>query len=455
MIEKDCVHLYIHNGDYFVIDGNSGAVHVLDVLAYKIVEFILAGANFDTAEIVAEFGKIFGSEQVIEAYMELGSLVEQGLLFSSDLTEVPQKFDSVVKALCLNVAHDCNLRCKYCFAGTGNFGGKRELMTLEVAKKAIDFLIAGSGNRRQLEVDFFGGEPLLNFDVVRETVAYGNLQAEKHNKKFRFTLTTNGIGLTEEIQTFLNENMYNVVLSIDGRPEVNDAARKTINGNGSVHDVIVPKYQELVAKRDNGSYYVRGTFTKDNLDFTNDVLHLAELGFDQISMEPVVADPELDYALTEKELPIILDQYHRLADALVEKYQSNNSFNFFHFNVELKKGPCLYKRLAGCGAGHEYIAVTPDGKLYPCHQFVGEEGYIIGDVWQGITQPELGEQFKQAHVLNKTECRKCWAKYFCSGGCHANNIQYGGDLHTPFTLSCDMERKRLECSFFIFNKINS
>ncbi len=454
MVMRDCVHPYTHNGDFFVIDGNSGAVHVMDELAYKIVEIIKAGAALDEAVITANLANSYPATDINEAFEEIVDLVDQGLLFSEDLTEIPQKFDSVVKALCLNVAHDCNLRCKYCFAGTGDFGGKRELMSLEVGKKAIDFLIAGSGNRKQLEVDFFGGEPLMNFDVVKEVVAYGNAEAAKHNKKFRFTLTTNGLGLTEEVQAFLNENMYNVVLSIDGRPEVNDDARQTINGKGSVHDLIVPKYQELVAKRNQGTYYVRGTFTKDNLDFAEDVLHLANLGFDQISMEPVVAELNLDYALTEQELPAILDEYHRLADALLESYRANKSFNFFHFNVELKKGPCLYKRLAGCGAGHEYLAVTPEGKLYPCHQFIGEEEYEIGDVWQGVTKPDLGESLKQAHVLNKPECGKCWAKYFCSGGCHANNIKYGGDLHTPFALSCEMERKRLECSFYIYNSVS-
>lgn len=455
MLDKECVHCFSHNHQYFVVDGNSGSVHLLDELAYQMIKAIKDGLEFDETAVINHLSNEYSPRKIKEAFEEITVLVKENLLFSPDFTEIPKEIDSVVKALCLNVAHDCNLRCKYCFAQTGDFGGKRELMSYAVAKKAVDFLINASKNRHQLELDFFGGEPLLNFEVVKKTVLYGEEQAKKHNKNIRFTITTNGIGLTKAIQDFLNEKMYNVVLSIDGRREVNDAVRQTINGEGSVHDVIVPKYQEFVKARKGKQYYVRGTFTKNNLDFCEDVLYLAGLGFDQISMEPVVADSALDYALTEAELPTIFHEYHRLADELLEYYQTKKSFNFFHFNVELKKGPCLYKRIAGCGAGHEYIAVTPTGELYPCHQFIGDEKYKIGDVWQGIIRPELGERLKHAHVLNKPTCRKCWAKYYCSGGCHFNNLKYGGSLSDPYLLACEMERKRLECSLYIYSSLNN
>lgn len=454
MLEKECVHCFSHSDQHFVVDGNSGSVHLLDKLAYQMIQAVKNGLDFDEITVINHFSNEYSPKESTEAFEEIDALIKENLLFSPDFTEIPKKIDSVVKALCLNVAHDCNLRCKYCFAQTGDFGGKRELMSFSVAKKAVDFLINASKKRYQLELDFFGGEPLLNFEVVKKTVFYGEEQAKKHNKKFRFTITTNGIGLTKEIQDFLNEKMYNVVLSIDGRREINDAARKTISGKGSVHDIIVPKYQEFVRARNGKQYYVRGTFTKDNLDFCEDVRYLAGLGFDQISMEPVVTDVAMDYALTEAELPTIFNEYQRLVDALLEYYQTEKSFNFFHFNVELKKGPCLYKRIAGCGAGHEYIAVTPAGDLFPCHQFIGDEQYKMGDVWQGITRPELGERLKHAHVLNKPACSKCWAKYYCSGGCHFNNLTYGGSLYNPYPLACQMERKRLECSFYIYNSFN-
>ncbi len=453
MLVKECVHCFAHNQQYFVVDGNSGSVHLVDKLVYKAIEALKEGIGFGEDSLIQYLSTEYDPEEIQEAFREIVTLVEQDMLFSRDLTEIPQTIDSVVKALCLNVAHDCNLRCKYCFASTGAFGGRRQLMSATVAEKAIDFLIRASGKRYNLELDFFGGEPLLNFAVVKQTVAYGEQQAKKHDKNFRFTLTTNGLGLTDEVQDFLNEKMYNVVLSIDGRREINDAARKTVSGKGSVHDIIVPKYQKFIKKRQGKQYYVRGTFTKDNLDFSRDVLYLAGLGFDQLSMEPVVTEPTMDFALSEAELPTILAEYHRLADALLDYYQREKSFNFFHFNIELKKGPCLYKRIAGCGAGHEYIAVTPEGDLYPCHQFIGQDDYKMGDVWLGITEPQLGEELKHAHVLNKPECSKCWAKYFCSGGCHFNNLTYGGSLTKPYSLACEMERKRLECSLYIYSNL--
>ena len=446
MLDKSCVHSFSQNDLHLVVDGNSGAVHVVDEKALEVIQTILNNEDLHTREDIWAF---FQDPELKEVVDEVLDLIKEGLLFSPDITETPPRPDSVVKALCLNVAHDCNLRCDYCFASTGDFGGDRELMSLEVAKQAVDLLIQGSGHRKQLEIDFFGGEPLLNWDVVKETVLYGNKQAEKHGKVFRFTITTNGFGLKPDIEEFINEHMYNVVLSIDGRPEVNDRVRRTISQKGSVYEIIVPKFKRLVDGRQGKSYFVRGTFTGHNLDFAADVIHLSDLGFDRISMEPVVADPREEYALTEENLPKILKEYERLADIYLEHYNSEQSFEFFHFNVELKKGPCLYKRLSGCGAGYEYLAVSPTGELYPCHQFVGQEEFVLGTVWTGVKNQELPNTFKDSHVLNKPACSVCWAKYYCSGGCHKNNLEYAGNLLRPHELSCLMEKKRLECAFYI------
>lgn len=447
MLDKTCVHTFTQGGLHFAVDGNSGAVHMLDDAALELVTLIKSNDSLQTREDLVGF--LADNSQFSEVGEEVLELIDEGLLFSVDLTEVPPRPDAVVKALCLNVAHDCNLRCAYCFASTGDFKGDRELMPLEVAAAAVDFLIRSSGNRRQLEIDFFGGEPLLNWDVVRQTVEYAQAQAEKFGKTFRFTITTNGLGLIPAIEDFINEHMYNVVLSLDGRREVNDRARKTAAGRGSVYEIVVPKFQRLVDRRQGRSYYVRGTFTAWNLDFASDVAHLRDLGFTQISMEPVVTPDEEDWALREEHLPTIIKEYERLAELYLERCKNGQPFNFFHFNVELKKGPCLYKRLSGCGAGYEYLAVTPKGELYPCHQFVGNEEFILGDVWEGIRNTELPVRFKDAHVLNSPTCRECWAKYYCSGGCIKNNWQAAGSFQGVDELSCILERKRLECAFFI------
>lgn len=448
MLDKTCVHYFSHKGQHLVVDGNSGAVHLLTKLGLELIETIIYN---DEVNNIQSLGQYLESLQGVEHEigLELLDLVNEGLLFSSDLTEVPPRPETVVKALCLNVAHDCNLRCQYCFASTGDFGGARELMSLDVAKSAVDYLIEASGQRRQIEIDFFGGEPLMNWDVVKETVLYGLEQAKRADKVFRFTMTTNGLGLTPEIEEFLNEHMYNVVLSLDGRKEINDQIRETISKKGSVYDTIVPKYQRFLADRKGKSYFVRGTFTKYNLDFASDVAHLSDLGFDQISMEPVVTDPNESYALTEELVPQIVAEYERLAEIYLGRLGTEQAFDFFHFNVELKKGPCLYKRLSGCGAGYEYLAVAPSGDLYPCHQFVGEEEYKIGTVWSGVEREEFPALLKESHVLNKPSCRKCWAKYFCSGGCHKNNLEFAGSLLEPHELNCQLEKKRLECAFYI------
>ena len=447
MLEKICVHTFSQGGQNLAVDGNSGAVHVLDAQALALVNAIKDDDLIQNLHDLKKF--VEQHPELSEVGTEIVELVQEGLLFSPNLTEAPPRPETVVKALCLNVAHDCNLRCEYCFASTGDFKGERELMPLSVAKGAVDFLIKASKHRRQLEIDFFGGEPLMNWEVVRQTVGYAQKEAEKHRKTFRFTITTNGIALTPEIEDFINEHMYNVVLSIDGRKETNDRMRQTMSHRGSVYDTIIPKYQRLVQKRQGRSYYVRGTFTAHNLDFATDVAHLRDLGFDQISMEPVVADPSETYALRQEHVPRILEEYDRLAELFLERQRQGQALNFFHFNVELKKGPCLYKRLSGCGAGYEYLAVAPNGELFPCHQFVGNADFSLGTVWSGIVNRELPNTFKAAHVLNKPLCTQCWAKYFCSGGCQKNNLELAGNMRAPDELTCQMERKRLECSFYI------
>jgi len=447
LLDKSCVHTYSQGGLHFAVDGNSGAVHLLDDAALELINLIISERGIENRADLTEFLRQRPRWQEVGA--EVLELVDQGLLFSEDLTEVPPRPETVVKALCLNVAHDCNLRCSYCFASTGDFKGERELMPFEVAQAAVEFLLRASKHRRQLEIDFFGGEPLLNWDVVRRTVEYAQERAREHGKVFRFTITTNGLGLTPAISDFINKHMYNVVLSLDGRRKVNDRVRQTAGQRGSVYDVVVPKYRELVAGRKGRSYYVRGTFTALNLDFAQDVAHIHDLGFAQISMEPVVTSEEQDWALREEHLPRILEEYERLAELYLERQQEGRPFNFFHFNVELKKGPCLYKRLSGCGAGYEYLAVTPQGELYPCHQFVGNEDFRLGSVWDGIVHEELPLRFKDAHVLNSPTCRSCWAKYYCSGGCPKNNWEKAGNFLGVDELSCQLEKKRLECAFYI------
>ncbi|HHT91464.1 MAG: thioether cross-link-forming SCIFF peptide maturase [Limnochordia bacterium] len=447
MLDKSCVHTFTQGGLHLAVDGNSGAVHVLDDQALALITQIRQDHSLQTRDDLAQF--IQDHPHLNEVASEILDLVQEGLLFSTDLTETPPRPKTVVKALCLNVAHDCNLRCDYCFASTGDFQGARELMPLHVAQGAVDFLIQASEHRRQLEIDFFGGEPLLNWEVVHKTVTYAKKQGEKAGKSFRFTITTNGLGLNPEIEAFINEHMYNVVLSIDGRREINDGMRRTVSGRGSVYDLIVPKFQRLVQNRQGKSYYVRGTYTAANLDFANDVAHLHDLGFTEISMEPVVADPNEAYALQVADLPRIFEEYERLADLVLTRRRQGEALNFFHFNVELTKGPCLYKRLTSCGAGYEYLAVSPRGELFPCHQFVGQKDYLLGTVPSGLTNQELSAQFKDAHVLNKPQCRTCWAKYFCSGGCEKIYLEFAGKPRTLDEISCGIQKKRLECSFFL------
>ena len=389
---------------------------------------------------------------ISEAYDEVKELADSELLFTEDvykqyITDF-KKRKTVVKALCLHIAHDCNLACKYCFAEEGEYHGRRALMSIEVGKKAIDFLIANSGNRRNLEVDFFGGEPLMNWEVVKEIVRYGRSKEEEYNKNFRFTLTTNGVLLNDEVMEFVNKEMSNVVLSLDGRKEVNDEMRPFRNGKGS-YDLIVPKFQKLADSRNQTNYYVRGTFTHNNLDFSNDVIHFADLGFKQMSIEPVVGEDDEKYAIKEKDLPVIMEEYDKLAKEFIKRKKEGNGFNFFHFMIDLEQGPCVAKRLSGCGSGTEYLAVTPWGDLYPCHQFVGQDEFLLGNVFEGIKKQEICDEFKMCNVYAKEKCQDCFARYYCSGGCAANSYKFHGSITDAYDIGCEMERKRVECAIMI------
>ena len=383
---------------------------------------------------------------------DVKELIQNEELFAEDIYKDYiidfKKRQTVVKALCLHIAHDCNLACKYCFAQEGEYHGRRALMSLEVGKKAIDFLIANSGNRKNLEVDFFGGEPLMNWEVVKGIVKYGRSKEEQYNKRFRFTLTTNGVLLNDEIMEYCNKEMSNVVLSLDGRKEVNDAMRPFRNGKGS-YDLIVPKFQKFADSRNQDKYYVRGTFTRHNLDFSKDVLHFADLGFKQLSVEPVVAMSEEEYAIRESDLPQILEQYDKLAVEYVNRKKVGKGFNFFHFMIDLEQGPCVAKRLAGCGSGTEYLAVTPWGDLYPCHQFVGEEDFLLGNVDMGVTNLKIRDEFKLCNVYAKDKCRDCFAKFYCSGGCAANSYKFHDSITDAYEIGCEMQRKRIECAIMI------
>ena len=453
------IHQYKNNGYNIVLDVNSGSVHIVDDCVYDMVPLLEAivksGVTGDTAieaVCMACENMPYSSQEIREAVTELLELYEAGQLYTEDIYENYiidfKKRPTVVKALCLHVAHDCNLACRYCFACEGEYHGERGLMSYETGKKALDFLVANSGNRVNLEVDFFGGEPLLNWEVVKKLVAYGRSLEEPNNKKFRFTLTTNGVLLNDEIIEFANKEMANVVCSIDGRKEVNDKKRPFRGGQGS-YDVIVPKFKKVAESRDQMNYYVRGTFTHDNLDFSEDVKHLADLGFRQISVEPVVAEPKDSYALREEDIPKILEEYDLLAKDIIARRKAGKGVNFFHFMIDLSGGPCVAKRLSGCGAGTEYLAVTPWGDLYPCHQFVGNEKFLMGNVDEGVIRTDIRDEFKTCNVYAKDKCKKCFAKFYCSGGCAANSYNFHGDINDAYDLGCELQRKRIECAIMI------
>lgn len=445
------IHLFRALDKPMALDVGSGAVHALDQLAYDALALLNQNMALTDAQIVQELTATYAQTDAQEAVAELRELIRLGYLDTPDDYRGLDTVDSgVVKAMCLHAAHDCNLRCQYCFADTGEFHMRsRMLLSADTGRRALDWLVARSGQRYNLEVDFFGGEPLMNFPVIQELVAYGRSLEKEHHKHFKFTTTTNAVAMTEEVMDFLNREMDNVVLSIDGRPEVHDRMRPTPNGKGS-YDLIISKARRFVAKRGQRQYYLRGTFTRYNLDFGNDVLHLAEEGFEQLSIEPVVTSADKPYAIREEDLPVIFAEYERLGKEYLKRRADGRWFSFFHFMVDLTGGPCLKKRLTGCGAGNEYVAVTPEGDIYPCHQFVGREGMRMGSVLDGTFDDAMQTRFKQNHVLTKEKCRDCWARFYCSGGCAANAHAFNGDIGKPFDLECQMERKRLECAMAIF-----
>jgi len=467
------IHKYKNNGYNIVLDVNSGAVHVVDDPVFDILD-IAEGLHdmmgrFSVMDLLGaislecqkpggaeKFAK-YKSQDLTEAAEEIVELISEGILFSEDTYKDSlvdyKKRQTVVKALCLHIAHDCNLACKYCFAEEGEYHGRRALMSKEVGKQAIDFLIANSGNRRNLEVDFFGGEPLMNWDTVKYIVEYGRSREEECGKNFRFTLTTNGTLLKDDMLEFINKEMDNVVLSIDGRKEINDLMRPHRGGQGS-YDEIVPKFIKVAESRNQDKYYVRGTFTRNNLDFSEDVKHLADLGFKQISVEPVVAKPTDDYALREEDVEKLLAEYDKLAKIYLDYYRAGKGFNFFHFMIDLEGGPCVYKRLSGCGSGTEYLAVTPWGDLYPCHQFVGNEDFLLGNVEEGIKNTDIVNEFKCCNVYAKKECKDCFARFYCSGGCAANAYNFHGSITDVYELGCELQRKRIECAIMIKAALN-
>ena len=453
------IHQYVSNGYQIVLDVNSGSVHVVDGLTYRVIPLVeealaqrLTTVEALTAYVAERLSEEEDSADLQEVVGELLELKEAGMLFTEDIYEnyigAFQNRETVVKALCLHIAHDCNLACKYCFAEEGEYHGRRALMSYEVGRKALDFLVANSGNRVNLEVDFFGGEPLMNWQVVKDLVAYGRSLEDVHHKKFRFTLTTNGVLLDDEVLEFVNRQMANVVLSIDGRKEIHDLMRPHRGGQGS-YDEVVPKYKKVAKSRGQMNYYVRGTFTRNNLDFAQDVLHLADEGFEQISVEPVVAADTEDYALREEDVPAILAEYDKLALEFIRRKKEGKGFNFFHFMIDLEGGPCVAKRLSGCGSGTEYLAVTPWGDFYPCHQFVGQEEFLMGNVEEGIIRKDIRDQFKACNVYAKEKCRDCFAKFYCSGGCAANAYNFGGGIDGTYDLGCELQRKRVECAIMI------
>ncbi len=437
-----------------MLDVASGSVHVVDDVAYDMIEAFESTPKESLFQNILQKYAAQGltEQDVEECYGDILALKQEGKLFSEDTfkpnVEALAKRSPVIKALCLHVAHTCNLDCEYCFAAQGKYHGERALMSFEVGKRALDFLIESSGTRHNLEVDFFGGEPLMNFDVVKRLVAYARNIEKEHNKHFRFTLTTNGMLIDDDVIDFANREMDNVVLSLDGRKEVNDRFRKTVGGVGSF-DIIVPKFKKLVDARGDKSYYMRGTFTHFNPDFTNDIQTMLDLGFDELSMEPVVCPPTDKYALTEEDKPILYAQYERLADMMIQRQRQGRPFTFYHYMLDLEGGPCVYKRVSGCGSGTEYLAVTPTGELYPCHQFVGDPDFLMGDIWQGVTRTDIRDRFKRCNAYSRPECADCWARLYCSGGCAANAYKATGDIQGTYRYGCDLFKKRIECAIML------
>lgn len=450
------IHRYKLNGYNIVLDSASGSVHAVDEVAYDIIGLFENKSREEiTAEILGKYkdrGDVT-EKDISECLDDIQALKDGGKLFAKDTFEpiagkLKQKSAGVIKALCLHVAHTCNLNCSYCFASQGKYHGDRALMSLDVGKRALDFLIENSGPRRNLEVDFFGGEPLMNWDVVKQLVGYARKREKEAGKNFRFTLTTNGMLIDDDVIDFSNREMSNVVLSLDGRKEIHDRLRVDYAGNGS-YDRIVPKFQEFVKRRGDGDYYMRGTFTHANPDFLNDIKVMLDLGFDKLSMEPVVCAPGDEAALTEQDLPIVFEQYEKLAELMLEREKAGKPFTFYHYMIDLTDGPCIYKRISGCGSGTEYMAVTPWGDLYPCHQFVGEEKYKLGDIWNGVTAKGVQDEFACCNVYTRPDCADCWAKLYCSGGCAANAYHSTGSVNGVYKYGCELFKKRMECAIMI------
>lgn len=446
------VHQYKLNGYNIVLDTCSGSVHTVDEVAYDIIEMYKKSSEEEIVEVIlkkyAHMPDVT-KEDILLCIGDIKKLEENGKLYSEDKYEKLacdyKNNSNVIKALCLHVAHTCNLNCSYCFASQGKYQGERAVMSFEVGKQAFDFLIANSGTRRNLEVDFFGGEPLMNWDVVKQLVAYARSIEKDYNKNFRFTLTTNGLLIDDEVIDFLNKEMSNVVLSLDGRKEVHDIFRKDYAGNGS-YDRIIPKFKRLVESRGGKNYYMRGTFTHNNVDFTEDIFHMADLGFTELSMEPVVCAPDDPCALTDEDLPKLFEQYEILAKEMIKRKKESRPFTFYHYMIDLKNGPCIYKRITGCGSGTEYMAVTPWGELFPCHQFVGDPKYSLGNIWDGVKNKECQDEFRSCNAYAREECRDCWAKLYCSGGCAANAYHATGSIGGIYKYGCELFKKRIECA---------
>lgn len=447
------IHQYKQCGYNIVLDICSGAVHIVDDIAYDIISLY---ENKEKNEVIAEISKKYGDvprDEIIECYDQVTELKNSGELFTEDnfepmAGELKAKTSGVIKALCLHIAHTCNLNCSYCFASQGKYHGERALMSFEVGKRALDFLIENSGTRRNLEVDFFGGEPLMNFDVVKKLVEYARSIEKEKGKNFRFTLTTNGVLVDDDVIDFANKEMSNVVLSLDGRKEVHDRYRVDYQGRGS-YDTIVPKFQKFVKARGGKNYYMRGTFTHANPDFLEDIKTMLNLGFTELSMEPVVAAEGDEAALTEEDKPVVMKQYEELAELMLKRDKEGKHFTFYHYMIDLAGGPCIYKRISGCGSGTEYMAVTPWGDLYPCHQFVGDEKFKLGDIWHGVENKEIQNEFASCNVYARSECRDCWARLYCSGGCAANAYHATGSVKGVYKYGCDLFKKRMECAIAV------
>lgn len=447
------IHQYKLNGYNIVLDICSGSVHAVDEVAYDVIAMFEHHSRAEILDVLSCRYPTIAVDNLAECYDQVVSLQQAGKLFAPDTFEpmagnLKEKTAGVVKALCLHIAHSCNLNCSYCFASQGNYHGERALMSFEVGKQALDFLVANSGTRHNLEVDFFGGEPLLNFQVVKDLVAYARSIEKEHNKNFRFTLTTNGMLVNDDVIDFANRECSNVVLSLDGRKEIHDRFRVDYAGKGS-YDTIVPKFQQFVEARDGKNYYMRGTFTHNNPDFLKDVEHMLDLGFREISMEPVVCSAGDPSELTEEDLPVVLDQYEKLARLMLKHEKAGDPFTFYHYMIDLTGGPCIYKRISGCGSGTEYMAVTPQGNLYPCHQFVGEERFKLGTVWDGVTNTNIQGEFAACNVYAHPECRDCWARLYCSGGCAANAYHATGTVTGIYEYGCKLFRKRMECAIAV------